>query len=196
MRNIFLLCTVFGLFACKGTKHAATTARVSQPTANAICIDVDTGKGITRDYVITYYSADSAETWSRTIVGGRYGNTVTDILVSTDGSLYVLGWFSDTLTIDGKQLVSQGGSDVFFARFATDGACLWATRYGSTGSDASTFIIAGSTRPTYSIKVYVGVSSYSCFPSVCQDSGTAALQPMFYVLFKQPTFSAETGELY
>lgn len=194
MRKISFLFVVFGLFACKGTKKAVATTHASQPTVDVTCVDVDAGEGITRDYVITYYSADSTETWSRTIAGGPKANTVTDILVSPDGALYVLGWFSDTLTIDGKQLISQGGSDVFFARFAADGACLWAVRYGSASSDASTFIIAGSTGTTYSIKVYMGVSSYSYFPSICSSDGSAVLTPMFYTTFKQPTFLAETGE--
>lgn len=53
-----------------------------------------------------------------------------DILVDDAGNSYVSGFFRDTLTIGGTQLVSAGLTDVFLAKFAPDGQLLWANRYG------------------------------------------------------------------
>jgi hypothetical protein len=60
---------------------------------------------------------------------------------------YIIGSFSNTLTLGTTTLTSLGGTDVFFARLDGDGNYIWAKSLGSTAADEGngiTFDAAGS----------------------------------------------------
>jgi hypothetical protein len=54
---------------------------------------------------------------------------------NVDGSFYVAGQFENTLTIGAANLVSNGGMDIFVAKFSSVGVPLWAHSYGSPIND-------------------------------------------------------------
>lgn len=48
---------------------------------------------------------------------------------------YIIGTFSNTLTLGSTTLTSQGGADIFFAKVDGDGNYIWAQSLGSTAAD-------------------------------------------------------------
>jgi hypothetical protein len=64
--------------------------------------------------------------------GGDAGQTVA---VDGSGNIVVAGYFQGTVNFGSGTLTSAGGYDLFLAKYSATGACLWATRFGSTGDE-------------------------------------------------------------
>ncbi|MBE2281378.1 MAG: T9SS type A sorting domain-containing protein [Ignavibacteriaceae bacterium] len=58
--------------------------------------------------------------------------TVSPEFVSTDnlGNFYLTGYFSQTATFENKQIISSGNTDIFIAKYNTDGNLLWLKQAG------------------------------------------------------------------
>ncbi len=69
-----------------------------------------------------------------------YGSTGNDwggpIAVDPSGNIIVTGNFSDVININGKQLIPEGGSDIFVAKFTSNGTLLNIRSFGSTQDDS------------------------------------------------------------
>lgn len=65
---------------------------------------------------------------------------LTSVALSSQGNVFVTGSFAATIQVDGTTLTSQGGLDVFMARFSSAGILAWATRAGGVGSDVGSGI--------------------------------------------------------
>jgi hypothetical protein len=77
------------------------------------------------------YSDQGTCVWSRVFDDG-----FTDVAVDAQGEAYVVGSFSGSGLYGGIPLTSQGGDDVFVARFASStGVGVWAERWGGTRGD-------------------------------------------------------------
>jgi len=64
--------------------------------------------------------------------------------VQGNGNLYVSGRFSATATFGSTTLTSNGGSDVFVAKYDTNGTALWARSVGGSASDFGSASIDGA----------------------------------------------------
>jgi hypothetical protein len=86
------------------------------------------------DIFIAKYSAFGVYQWSF-----RYGSTGSDQAFSlgTDASsnIYMSGSFQGTVGFGGTALVSLGGTDVFVARYFSDGSPSWSHSYGGTADE-------------------------------------------------------------
>ncbi len=62
---------------------------------------------------------------------------VSPIGVASDGegSIYVYGYFDQTVEIDGNQYNSTGGRDLFLSKFSSDNQLLWLIPFGSSSSE-------------------------------------------------------------
>lgn len=60
---------------------------------------------------------------------GRY------IITDPEGNIYVAGEFAETILIDGKILISNGGKDIFLAKLNPLGKVLWLKNIGGTNGD-------------------------------------------------------------
>jgi hypothetical protein len=80
--------------------------------------------------------AESAPTWTQAVsfggVGSDQGNAVK---VDNLGNRYVTGWFSSTTRFGNRTLVSDGGTDMFLAKYGSGGQLLWLLQVGGTGDD-------------------------------------------------------------
>lgn len=56
-------------------------------------------------------------------------------IYADEGSVYLTGYFQDTASFSGHQLVSSGGWDNFLVKYDTLGNMIWATRDGGSGND-------------------------------------------------------------
>lgn len=71
--------------------------------------------------------------WFKTF-GGPLNDMGYGIETALDGSVYLTGWFADTIVFsDDISLTSFGGSDIFLLRCDTDGNPLWARHAGGPG---------------------------------------------------------------
>jgi hypothetical protein len=94
------------------------------------------------DVFVAKYSSAGAHLWSR-----RFGSTGSDkglaIAIDGAGAVYVAGLFAGSVDFgSGSPLVSAagsifGGSDIFLAKYASNGQHIWSRRFGGTGADAA-----------------------------------------------------------
>ncbi len=79
--------------------------------------------------------------------GGSLSDRAFGVVSLADGTAYVTGLFGGTATLgEGEPnetvFTTLGGSDIFLAHYASDGALLWVRRDGGTGNDASVAVAA------------------------------------------------------
>ena len=77
--------------------------------------------------------------WARS-AGGTGGDAGEDIVTDRRGNSYATGLFSRTARFGAgeaneTELTSAGGQDIFVAKYARDGALLWARSAGGTFVD-------------------------------------------------------------
>lgn len=79
-------------------------------------------------------------------IGGNGANDINNsVSVDGSGNVYVAGAFEGTVDFDPNPsinfpLTSAGSKDIFFAKYSSTGALIWANRIGSTGIDEAKFI--------------------------------------------------------
>lgn len=78
--------------------------------------------------------ANGTPQWLRHI-GTTSAGAIADIQTDPLGNSYVLGYFQDTLIFNTDSLVSAGQSDMFMAKYDTNGNLLWKTQAGGTKTD-------------------------------------------------------------
>jgi len=72
-----------------------------------------------KDVFVAKFDASGSHLWSRNWGGTLNGNTGMDIVVASDGYLFVTGNFSGSANFGGAQLVNNGGLDVFVAKYSS-----------------------------------------------------------------------------
>ncbi len=79
---------------------------------------------------------DGQVEWANNYGGEEY-DVGHNVGVDSDNNIVLTGFFQGTIDFGGDagELNSQGKSDIFVAKFGSDGSCLWAQRYGGTRSD-------------------------------------------------------------
>ena len=66
------------------------------------------------------------------------------VALDNSGAVYVTGFFSGTMTVDGVTVTSAGLYDIFLAKYNSDGTLVWLKRAGGTGSDIAHGIVLDS----------------------------------------------------
>ena len=72
--------------------------------------------------------------WAQTppLVGTEHGKSVA---TDGDGNIFVTGAFEDSVSFGATTLISQGGYDVFIAKYNPSGSVMWAVSAGGTEND-------------------------------------------------------------
>ncbi len=87
------------------------------------------------DLYIVKYNPSGLLLWQKS-VGGTGWDEAAAIAADASGNAYLAGVFSDTLVVDGQQIVSDSGSpDIFLAKFDPYGELVWLKKYGGPGYD-------------------------------------------------------------
>jgi fibronectin type 3 domain-containing protein len=87
-----------------------------------------------RDAYVAKYNASGSLLWAKRF-GGAYDDFGEGIAVDASGNVFVTGKFQASADLGGG-LTSAGGYDIFLAKLrGSDGAVLWAKRFGGTGAD-------------------------------------------------------------
>ncbi len=91
------------------------------------------GKG-DYDWLIVKYDSSGNVVWAKN-AGGTAGDFAQGVALDHSGHVYVSGFYTGTVTVDGVTLTSRGIFDVFLAKYNTDGTLLWIRSAGGAGSD-------------------------------------------------------------
>ncbi|RFS18434.1 Ig-like domain repeat protein [Emticicia sp. C21] len=83
-------------------------------------------------------------------------NSATD----ASGNVYITGIFSETLTLGGTTLRSDGGNDILLAKYNAAGVLQWAKRAGGNGNDAGINIAVAGT-DVYIIGYFAGTANFN-----------------------------------
>ncbi len=90
-----------------------------------------------RDAFLAKYSVDGTFQWVRTI-GGQNDDIGYSVSVDGNGNVYIVGSFHATITVDnpsGTIEQSNGGADIFLAKFTPAGTLVWSHSIGGPGDD-------------------------------------------------------------
>ena len=86
------------------------------------------------DWLVVKYDTLGNVLWAKNY-GSTAGDTANSVGLDAAGNLYVTGFYSGTMTVEGVTVTSRGLFDVFLAKFDGNGTLLWLKSAGGTGSD-------------------------------------------------------------
>jgi hypothetical protein len=87
------------------------------------------------DIVIAKFNAAGAHVWSERF-GGTSNEQANGVAVDPSGNVYVTGNFSGTADFgSGVGIVGAGGTDIFLAKYNSNGVHQWSKGYGGSGAD-------------------------------------------------------------
>lgn len=112
------------------------------------------GDGLMEAFVAKYTSEGNF-LWAR-VISGPGEDMARGVVTEEDGSIYVVGHFTDTVTFsiseyDTAAAKSEGGQDIFVAKYSSNGDFIWHLTAGGTEDDTATDI----DRYRWSGKLYV-----------------------------------------
>lgn len=92
------------------------------------------------DIFIAKYDKDGRYVWARN-VGGKSVDYCYGMDVNTAGDVYITGYYNEEADFDGITgtaiLKAEGGTDMYLARYDTDGKFEWAGNMGGTGTETA-----------------------------------------------------------
>ncbi|MEP7128648.1 MAG: SBBP repeat-containing protein [Chitinophagales bacterium] len=86
------------------------------------------------DWFIAKYDVDGNVLWAK-VEGSTAGDQANSVVLDGNGNVYVTGFFSGTMTLNGITVTSSGLFDVFIAKYDSNGTLAWLKRAGGSGSD-------------------------------------------------------------
>jgi hypothetical protein len=111
--------------------------RASNVNFNPLGSDLRTAVGVD-DVFLTKYLADGTYAWTKTWGGTGY-DFASSLEVDSNDNVYSLGYFESTnvnVNQDGSDLKSSNGySDIFLQKYASDGTYAWTKTWGGPGED-------------------------------------------------------------
>ncbi len=123
---------------------------------------------------------------------------ITDIAVDAQGNSYLIGTFNGTIDLGcGLLQTPNVSSDMFVAKFDSNGVCVWSNRYGANGTDAGRSIAVDATGNIVMTGVFQSTVDFGGGPYV-SVSGTSdiillKLSPMGAHIWSKP-FGATGGD--
>ncbi len=124
------------------------------------------------DWLIVKYDTLGNVVWAK-----NYGSTLGDIAqgVALDpaGNLYVTGFFSSTMTVEGVTVSSKGLFDVFLAKFDPNGVLLWLKTAGGTGADIAHGVVTDSLGNVGTVGEFQGKATFDSHSVTAAGLGDA-----------------------
>ena len=123
--------------------------------------------------------------WQWAKIGGSSGQDAgKDIVIDTQGNIYVLGVFRDfDITIEGVTLINAGDDDIFLAKYNPNGGLIWVKSINGQATDFAVkllidknndvYVSGGFSSPTLTIgtTTLTNSGSYSFFTAKYNSSG-------------------------
>ena len=93
--------------------------------------------------------------------GGTSNDAVTAVAINpSNGDLFVAGYFTDTFSIAGTNLVSAGAEDIFIAKFDSNRALVWVKQAGGPGADRATALALDGIGRVYVAGTFSGAAQF------------------------------------
>lgn len=92
--------------------------------------------------------------------GGADNETVAGVATDAAGNVYVTGTFTNTAAFGGFSLTSAGGTDIFLAKYATNGALVWVRQYGDMGNEMVRGIAANPAGGVFIVGSFEGTATF------------------------------------
>lgn len=162
--------------------------------SDTIIFDSDTIYHNNADIFIVKYDANGNVAWAKS-VGGDASDYANSITADAQNNIYITGSFASSfVTFDSDTLTNSGSTNLFIAKFDTDGNTLWAKKSGGTENDigyaittdasGNVIITGGFSSPSISfdtITLYPPESD--CSPYTCNPGFIAEFDPSGIVIF-------------
>jgi hypothetical protein len=87
-----------------------------------------------RDIVLAKFDSAGQHLWSKSM-GNSFDDLAISVAVDSSDNLLFTGSFEDTVNLGGADMVAVGRSDMFVAKFDTNGKHRWSTSFGSKDKD-------------------------------------------------------------
>ncbi|HET6349063.1 MAG TPA: FlgD immunoglobulin-like domain containing protein, partial [Candidatus Krumholzibacteria bacterium] len=119
-----------------------------------------TGSAI--DIFVAKYSPTGVPLWSKKFGSASGADIANGVATDAWGNIFVVGSFTGTVDFgNGVGLVSAGGTDVFLAKYAPNGATLWSRRMGDVTSDVGYAVaVEPSTGSPVITGYYIGAPNF------------------------------------
>lgn len=89
-----------------------------------------------QDTFIVKYSTGGELLWAKSLTGE--GNQIIEKVIDNGGDIYIIGTFEKEIKSDDKVLYSSnGGKDVFVAKYGNEGVLVWLKQFGSKSDDTA-----------------------------------------------------------
>jgi len=139
------------------------------------------------DIFVAKYDVNGELLWLRKAggLGADYGNKIS---LDAAGYIYVTGFFPvDTLVFYGTpndSIYSNGGTDIFIAKFNPNGDVLWARNEGGSGNDIGNDVAADAAGNVYAVGSFLNKAYF--YTATGKDSLTALGSNDMYALKLDP----------
>ncbi|MDP2302774.1 MAG: T9SS type A sorting domain-containing protein [Ignavibacteria bacterium] len=84
---------------------------------------------------IAKYDPNGSLVWAKSAGGAKTSDDGSGIAVDHFGGVYVVGRFDSAATFGTTEVISNGGTDAFLAKYDNDGNFQWVKNWGGTGAD-------------------------------------------------------------
>jgi hypothetical protein len=115
-------------------------------------------------------------TWAKNI-GSTNNDEGKDITTDASGNIYITGTYSGTADFDPSSgtsnLISQGSTDIFIAKYDANGTLIWAKSIGGTNADVSTAIAVDGSKNIYISGHFTGTADFD--PEVATTANLTSL---------------------
>jgi hypothetical protein len=101
------------------------------------------------DIFLAKFDSNGNHLWSKRI-GGSSSDSGNSVSVDSSGNVYITGFFmSSTIDFGGGSLTNAGSSDLFLAKFDSNGNQKWSKRFGGSSSDSGNSVSVDSSGNVY-----------------------------------------------
>jgi hypothetical protein len=101
-----------------------------------------------RDIVLAKFDPSGAHLWSKSM-GNNFDDIGIGLTLDASDNILFTGSFEDTVNLGGEDMVSAGRSDMYVAKFDTNGTHQWTTRFGGKDKDWGNSIASDSFGNSY-----------------------------------------------
>jgi hypothetical protein len=122
------------------------------------------------DIFLVKYDKNGNFLWLKKAGGSDY-EVVEEIEVDQSGNIYMTGYFYGTANFNNLSLTSGGGSDVFLAKYDTNGEIVWVQKAGGSNSDTGKSLFLDDNGDVYLAGDFSNVASFNN-TSVTSAGGT------------------------
>jgi hypothetical protein len=126
------------------------------------------------DVFLAKYDASGNHLWSLSF-GGELEDSGRSVAVDAEGNILLAGWFCCTIEFGGDPMTANGCSDIFVAKFDSDGRHLWSRGFGGRSADAAHGVVADEWCDVFLAGYFEGTVSFGGGPLTSFNSVDAFL---------------------